>query len=110
MRHLDAPLDRITSPAFANELHAITQALTAFICGFAVTAFVIAEPHIGLTLSVLGIVSVLPAWLVVSLGVRMAIETSLAILAIHHHINHYAQPAAPPNPPDDPSGEKAIER
>ncbi|TDB80185.1 hypothetical protein E1264_34500 [Actinomadura sp. KC216] len=104
MEHLDAPLDRIASPAFANELHAIVQFFTATLGGFAVTAFVIAEPHIGLTLCVLGIVLVFPAWLVVSLGVRMAIETGLAILSIHHHINHYAQPTKPP------SDEKAIER
>ncbi|RFS81764.1 hypothetical protein D0T12_28975 [Actinomadura spongiicola] len=84
------------------------QFFTATLTGFALTAFVIAEPRIGLTLCVLGIVSVFPAWLVVSLGVRMAIETALAILAIHHHINRYTQPSQPP--PDEPMDGKAIGR
>lgn len=110
MDHLNQPLDRIASPQFASELHAISQAFTAFAGGFTVTAFVIAEPRIGLILSVLGVACVLPAWLIASLGVRMAIETCLAILAIHHQIIRHAQPATQTRAPDELSGGKSIER
>lgn len=86
MEHVNAPFDRITSPLFARELHAVTQGFTALIAGFAVTAWIIAEPRIGIVLCVLGIVAVPPAWVIATLTFRMALEIALVILSIHSEI------------------------
>lgn len=109
MDDLNEPINRIISPQFAGELYALAQVFTAFVAGFAITAFVVAEPHIGLVLCALGVACVLPAWLIASLAARMALEIGLAMLALHHQINRYAQ-TPPTNPPEKPSGGPAIER
>ncbi|MFC5186416.1 hypothetical protein [Actinomadura harenae] len=87
---MNAPFDRITSPHFARELHAVTQGFTALVAGFAVTAWIVAEPHIGPFLCILGIVAVVPAWVIATLTFRMALEIGLVILSIHHEITHPA--------------------
>ncbi|MCP2341627.1 DUF4282 domain-containing protein [Actinomadura rupiterrae] len=85
--HVNAPFDRITSPHFARELHGLSQAFMALLAGFAVTAWIVAEPHIGLILCVLGIAAVPPAWLIATLTARMALEVAMVILSIHQEFS-----------------------
>lgn len=97
-KYVNAPIDRITSPHFARELHAVAQAFTALLAGFAVTAWIVAEPHIGILLCLLGIAAVPPAWLIATLSARMALEIGLVILSIHQEVIRNTPTHAPTIP------------